>query len=120
MTAYPHYAEREPDALPTTDQVASGSEAAVPPFDELAWTERRDEQRGAGGRQVLGWALALLGILWLGYTAWAAGRALAAMPLGSPAFAQWVAIAAGPLALLGLVWLTFGRTRRKEVAPDRP
>jgi ABC-type transporter Mla subunit MlaD len=28
--------------------------------------------------------------------------------------AQWVALAAGPLALLGLLWLMFGRTRRKE------
>ena len=114
MTAYPHYAEREPDAPPVTDPVESRSETSLAAFDELAWTERRDEQRGAGGRQVLGWALALIGALWLGYTAWSAGRALAAMPLGSPAFAQWVAIAAGPLALLGLVWLMFGRTRRKE------
>jgi hypothetical protein len=114
MTAYPHYAEREPDAPPVTDPVESRSETSLAAFDEMAWTERRDEQRGAGGRQGLGSALALIGALWLGYTAWAAGRALAAMPLGSPAFAQWVAIAAGPLALLGLVWLMFGRTRRKE------
>ncbi len=28
--------------------------------------------------------------------------------------AQWLALSAGPLALLGLVWLMFGRTRRKE------
>ena len=34
--------------------------------------------------------------------------------LSSPAIAQWVAIAAGPLALLGLCWIMFGRTRRKE------
>ena len=114
MTAYPILAEREADASPAIDPIESAGETAIPPFDDMAWTERRDEQRGAGGRQVLGWALALLGALWLGYTAWAAGRALAAMPLGSPAFAQWVAIAAGPLALLGLVWLMFGRTRRKE------
>ena len=46
-------------------------------FDEMTWTEQRDEQRGAGGRAVLGWALALLAALWLGYTAWSAGRALA-------------------------------------------
>ena len=114
MTAYPHYAERDPDAPPATDPVESSGEASLAAFDEMAWTERRDEQRGAGGRQVLGWALALIGALWLGYTAWSAGRALSALPLASPAFAEWVAIAAGPLALLGLVWLMFGRTRRKE------
>src|SRR5207253_4960516 len=39
---------------------------------------------------------------------------LGVQPLSSPAFAQWIAVAAGPLALLGLVWLMFGRTRRKE------
>ncbi len=119
MTAYPHYAERDSNAPPRqadagADHAQSGAEPDIAAFDEVAWTERRDEQRGAGGRAVLGWTLALLAALWLGYTGWAAGRALAAMPLGSPEFAQWVAIAAGPLALLGLVWLMFGRTRRKE------
>jgi molecular chaperone GrpE (heat shock protein) len=85
-------------------------------FDAVRWDESRAEGdlHGAGGRAVLGWALSLLAALWIGYTAWSAGRALAAEPLSSPAIAQWVAIAAGPLALLGLVWLMFGRTRRKE------
>ena len=114
MTAYPHYAERDPDALPAVDPVVTGAEPEPVMFDEMTWTENRDEQRGAGGRAVLGWGLAVLAALWLAYTAWSAGRALAATPLGSPALAQWVAIAAGPLALLGLVWLMFGRTRRKE------
>lgn len=116
MTAYPHHAERLPDAhaavAQSTEEVAPQSHSST--FDEVAWTERRDEQRGSGGRAVLGWTLALLAALWLAYTAWSAGRALATMPLDSPALAQWVAIAAGPLALLGLTWLMFGRTRRKE------
>ena len=113
MTAYPHYAERDVNAPPATEPTETGADP-VYSFDDAAWTERRDEQRGAGGRAVLGWALSLLAALWLAYTAWTAGRALAATPLSSPAVAQWVAIAAGPLALLGLVWLMFGRTRRKE------
>ena len=119
MTAYPHYAERDsaapsgPDPL-SFEPIEQQGETPLAGFDEMAWTERRDEQSGAGGRQVLGVALALLAALWLGYSAWSAGQALAGIPLGSPAFAQWVAIAAGPLALLGLVWLMFGRTRRKE------
>ncbi|QIL02216.1 hypothetical protein G7078_05055 [Sphingomonas sinipercae] len=85
-------------------------------FDTLRWDESRAEGdlHGAGGRAVLGWALSLLAALWIGYTAWSAGRALAREALTSPAIAQWVAVAAGPLALLGLVWLMFGRTRRKE------
>ena len=85
-----------------------------PTFDSHQWSESQAEARGSGGRQVLGIGLAVLAALWLAFTAWSAGRALAAEPLSSPAFAQWVAVAAGPLALLGLVWLMFGRTRRKE------
>ena len=110
MTAYPHYAERDAAAPLATDMAPAPleSEAAMPHFDDMAWAEQRDEQSGAGGRQVLGSALALLAALWLGYTAWSAGRALAALPLNSPAFAQWVAIAAGPLAL--------ARSRRAQTA----
>ena len=69
---------------------------------------------GRGGRQVLAWTLTILTVLWIGYTGWAAGQALAGQPLSAPQVAQWLSIAAGPLALFGLAWLTFGRTRRKE------
>jgi hypothetical protein len=87
-----------------------------PQFDQLSWSEARDEEEvaSAGGRMVLGWALGVLALLWTGYTAWSAGRSLADQPLSSPMVAQWMAILAGPLALMGLVWLMFGRTRRKE------
>ncbi len=87
---------------------------AQPAFDQERWTEQQSEERGAGGRQVLGIALSLAAALWLAFTAWSAGRVLVGQPLSSPAVAQWVAIAAGPLALLGLAWLMFGRTRRRE------
>ena len=85
-------------------------------FDQVHWEEAAAESgaSSAGGRAVLGTALVVLGLIWTAFTAWSAGRALAAQPLSSPQIAQWIAIAAGPLALLGLVWLMFGRTRRKE------
>jgi len=114
MTAQPQYAERDPVRSDPSDAGADPAIDPVATFDEAAWTESRDESRGAGGRAVLGWALAVLAGLWLAYTAWSAGRVLSTEPLSSPALAQWVAIAAGPLALLGLLWLMFGRTRRKE------
>jgi len=85
-----------------------------PTFDQDQWTESQAEAHGQSGRQVLGTALAILAALWIGYSAWSAGRALSGQALTSPAIAQWVALAAGPLALMGLVWLMFGRTRRKE------
>jgi uncharacterized phage infection (PIP) family protein YhgE len=93
----------------TRDQIA-----VEPDFDSIPWTQSEPEDRGAGGRQVLGTTLTVLAVLWLAYTAWAAGRSLSGQPLTSPQIAQWIAVAAGPLALLGLAWLTFGRTRRKE------
>lgn len=85
-----------------------------PAFDRGEWRESRAEERGAGGRQVLGIVLLLLAAAWLAFSFWSAGRSLAGQNVLSPAFAQWIAVAAGPLALLGLVWLMFGRTRRKE------
>ena len=93
----------------TVDQIAM-----QPVFDQDRWSESQEEERGAGGRQVLGAALTILAALWLGYAAWSAGRSLATQPLSSPVTAQWVAIITGPLVLLGLAWLIFGRTRRKE------
>jgi len=88
--------------------------AAATPFDAVEWEESRAEHDGAGGRMVLGWTLAVLAAVWIGYSAWAAGRSQSALALDSPAFVPWVAAVTGPLALMGLVWLMFGRTRRKE------
>jgi ABC-type transporter Mla subunit MlaD len=83
-------------------------------FDQERWSDNQTEARGAGGRQVLGVALSILAALWLAFSAWSAGGVLSGASLSSATFAQWVAVAAGPLALLGLAWLIFGRTRRKE------
>src|SRR3954453_13850975 len=101
-------------ADPQPLELTSDDLAIQPAFDPDQWAESQAEERGSGGRQVLGTALVILAALWLAYTAWSAGRALAGQPLSSPGIAQWIALAAGPLALFGLVWLTFGRTRRKE------
>jgi predicted nucleic acid-binding Zn-ribbon protein len=97
--------------LPAT---AAAEPEVEPVFDQEQWSEEQAEEHGSGGRQVLGSALIVLAALWLAYTAWSAGRSLAGQSLSSPMIAQWIALAAGPLALLGLVWLMFGRTRRKE------
>ncbi len=118
MSISPHRAHGDPnygveEQIPTIEGEEIAAESS---FDRMSWAETRDLHGVAseGGRMVLGWALAILALLWTGYTAWSAGRALADEPLSSPAIAQWVAILTGPLALMGLVWLMFGRTRRKE------
>src|SRR5438309_7553569 len=117
MTPTPKRAESLPpadDAAETNNLLANSIDFVEPSFDEEQWRERTAEERGAGGRQVLAGVLAVLAALWVAYTAWSAGRTLAGQPLTSPLLAQWVAVAAGPLALIGLAWLIFGRTRRKE------
>jgi hypothetical protein len=117
MTAIPHRAADLPQPIAEAPLGAAPEEQQPHAgFDESEWVMPEAEPRpdGAGGRAVLGWALALLAGLWIAYTAWSAGRGLAGQALTSPAIAQWVAVATGPLALLGLVWLIFGRTRRKE------
>ena len=115
MTAIPHRA----DPLPPPNEDFPGAAAqpeSVERIDESQWLLPEEEVKpaGAGGRAVLGWALAVLATAWIAYIAWSAGRELANQPLTSPAIAQWIAAAAGPLALLGLLWLIFGRTRRRE------
>ena len=117
MTPTPKRAEPLPpadNAAEPTELLSAAADFVEPSFDEEQWREQSAEERGAGGRQVLGTTLALLAGLWLAYAAWSAGRTLGGQPLSSPQIAQWMAIAAGPLALMGLVWLMFGRTRRKE------
>jgi hypothetical protein len=105
--------QRDKPAEPI-ELLSAAADFVEPTFDEEQWAEQSAEERGTGGRQVLGIALSLLAALWIGYSAWSAGRTLGGQPLSSPQIAQWIAIAAGPLALMGLVWIMFGRTRRKE------
>ena len=117
MTPTPKRADPLPQASNAAEPLELLSAAAdfvEPTFDEEQWLEQSAEERGTGGRQVLAVTLSLLAALWIAYTAWSAGRSLYGQPLTSPLIAQWVAVAAGPLALMGLVWLMFGRTRRKE------
>jgi len=118
MNPHIQRAELPPQAveeLPVTDQSREDDVLELG-VDQLPWSETRNERdsQAAGGRRVLGGALTILAILWVGFTAWSAGRVMAGQPLTSPAIAQWLAIAAGPLALLGLAWIMFGRTRRRE------
>src|SRR5215212_8846123 len=116
MNPFANRAEPLSPAIEETEILELGSDH-IPiesTFDEGYWRESQADMRGAGGRHVLGAGLTVLAASWLAFTAWSAGRALVGQSITSPAFAQWVAIAAGPLALLGLAWLIFGRTRRKE------
>jgi hypothetical protein len=112
--------QRAPLSPPTDTDVPAGQDPGTeagydPAFEAIDWSASEEAQdAGAGGRTVLAVALAGLAALWIGFTAWSAGRTFGGAPASAAALAQWLAIAAGPLALLGLLWLIFGRTRRRE------
>lgn len=106
-------APRDPQSM-VEETGPTDHEASHAEIEDWLSQAQDPQPAGLGGRAVLGWALAILGAAWLGYAGWSAGRSLAGEPLASPLLAQWIAIVAGPLALIGLAWLTFGRTRRRE------
>ena len=110
--------ERAGQALPPLDLTEAEPFAAFqnPPADDYGSYEEAlpEPESGAGGRQVLGWALIAAAAIWIAFAAWSAGQSLGGSPLTGPVLAQWLAIATGPLALLGLLWILFGRTRRQE------
>lgn len=122
MTPTPKRAEPLPPAIHAAEplELTSADMAHKAEFDDEPWlqnadgAESRSVDSGLGGRRVLGIALGILAGLWIGYSAWSAGRALAGQPLSSQMIPQWLALAASPLALLALAWLIFGRTRRRE------
>ena len=116
MTVIPN--RSEPLPTPFEEAISNPSDLSEAPqqFDDQSWNYIAEEPQPvtAGGRAVLGWVLGLLAVAWLAFSAWSAGQALATRSLTSPELASWVAVATGPLGLLGLIWLMFGRTRRKE------
>lgn len=112
----PPLPEAHGGASPHPSETEAFEPQAEPGFEAVEWSESEPEQRpdAASGRRVLGGALLALALLWTGFTAWSAGRALSGDAMSAPALAQWLAILAAPLGLLGLGWLIFGRTRRRE------
>ena len=93
MTPIPKRADSLPSATDAADTLELSSADVVhdvgPQEEEwLQPTETPVREQGAGGRQVLGTALAVLAALWIGYAAWSAGRMLGGQPLSSPLLAQ--------------------------------
>jgi hypothetical protein len=67
MTPSPQRAEPLPPASDAAEPLDLTTEQmlAEQTFDEGQWAENRAEERGKGGRQVLGWTLSILAALWL-------------------------------------------------------
>ena len=116
MTPTPKRAEPRPADRAAEPLELTSADYAAPPAPKNNGFSRRDaapSQPPAGAR-CSECSLACLRSCGSAYSSWSAGRTLGGQPLSSPLVAQWLAIAAGPLALLALAWLMFGRTRRRE------
>ena len=97
----------EPDAV-ENEVGEPTSDVAMP---EEVWSEPTAE---SPHRPIVGGFLIALGVAWIGTVAWAAGQAVGGAANGAPDLVRWAAVASGPLALLGLGWLLFGRSSRGE------
>ena len=64
------------------------------------------------GAKALGWLLALLALGWIGFAGWTLWQSAPVPTLLEIAIGT--ALASAPLILIGLVWLIFGRTTRRE------
>ena len=70
------------------------------------------ESDSPGSRTGLAVLLGLLAAAWIGAVGYALWRVRPA--LDAPTAVTWIATLSGPLILLSLLWLIFGRTRRSE------
>jgi hypothetical protein len=73
--------------------------------EELAAPER------SGRATALAWVLGLLALAWLGASVWSVTQTTAP---ALPEILNSIAFVSGPLILIGLAWLIFGRTPRRE------
>ena len=91
-----------------------GSDEPNPTVDDTFQVEAEPEQAPpkAGRRKLLAALLALLAAAWLGVSGYALNQAWPGASLA--AWTGWAATISAPLILLTLIWLTFGRTWRRE------
>lgn len=85
------------------------------PIEEAVATASDDSQSVATasvGSKFFAFALTLLGLAWIGASAWTIWQSGAAPTF--PNMVNWVGMIAGPLVLLAMLWLIFGRTSRAE------
>ena len=90
---------------------------APPPIDwgaEPVSDHIEDVPATPAGRRILAVILSIAALGWLGLVGWSAGSTLDAGVPRPDELALWIAIAAAPLILLALLWMMFGRTRRRE------
>ncbi len=103
------------EAQPQGETVWGRTEETVPAATEsfdYHFEAAEEPEGGSAGLRVFAGLLILLGAGWIGFS----GYALATNwpGPGLAAWAGWIGTISGPLVLLGLLWVIFGRTPRRE------
>lgn len=103
------------EAQPQGETVWGRTEETVPAATEsfeYHFEAAEEPEGGSAGLRVFAGLLILLGAGWIGFS----GYALATNwpGPGLAAWAGWIGTISGPLVLLGLFWIIFGRTPRRE------
>jgi membrane protein implicated in regulation of membrane protease activity len=97
--------------------VDQGDWAAIPlsgaQAPQIAWSRPEPDEPGPESeRKLLGPILIAAAILWTALATWVAMAGAAAGAL--PNLMQWFALMSAPIAVLGLAWLLFGGTSRRD------
>jgi hypothetical protein len=96
-------------------ETAADDWTVVPMSEDYSGTEQwhvEGEPTRSLGTRIMGVLLVLLAVAWIAGIAWLAWQDRAALTVQSAP--NWIALACPPLILLGLVWLIFGRSSRRE------
>ncbi len=84
-----------------------------PEEDEVRdWPLPAPEAADLPRTNLLGPALVAMALLWAVASAWLTLRSAPALPL--PAVSQWIVNLSGPMIMLGVAWIIFGRSSRRE------
>jgi len=95
-----------------SEWVAEGAWQAPEAADDFQTDEEPARERASWGALILASLLVLLALGWIGACGYALSLAWPGPSL--QAWIGWAGALSAPLVLLGLVWLVFGRTSRRE------
>lgn len=108
-------ADSQPDDgtdIPVGEDRPVGEDWLGPVVADEYYAAEAEAPASSGAAKVLGWLLSLLAVGWIGFAGWNLWRTNPAPNLSE--IGSRIALISAPLILLGLVWLIFGKTQRRE------
>lgn len=99
------------DSQPDTGTDTSTEQDWIGPAPVEEWAEAETQPMSSGAK-ALAWLLSLLALGWTGFAVWTLTRTNSTPTL--PEIVTSIAMVSGPLILIGLAWMIFGKTQRRE------